>query len=54
MRPTVALFLWWRSRIFVYRKASYSTRCATSFLNHAKSSNDASDLDSSKPPGQEP
>jgi hypothetical protein len=22
MRPTVVLFLWWRSRIFVYRTAS--------------------------------
>jgi hypothetical protein len=34
MRPTVVLFLWWRSRIFVYRKSSSSTRCATStFLN---------------------
>src|ERR1700693_6195209 len=30
MRPTVGLFLWWRSRIFVYRKSSSSTRCATS------------------------
>ena len=30
MRPTVVLFLWWRSRIFVYRKASSSTHCATS------------------------
>jgi hypothetical protein len=30
MRPTVVLFLWWRSRIFVYRKSSSSTRCATS------------------------
>ena len=26
----VVLFLWWRSRIFVYRKASSSTHCATS------------------------
>ena len=30
MRPTVVLFLWWRSRIFVYRTASPSTHCATS------------------------
>src|SRR5271167_4181575 len=30
VRPTVVLFLWWRSRIFVYRKASSSTHCATS------------------------
>jgi hypothetical protein len=27
---TVVLFLWWRSRIFVYRTATLSTHCATS------------------------
>jgi hypothetical protein len=30
MRPTVVLLLWWRSRIFIYRKASSSARCPTS------------------------
>jgi hypothetical protein len=30
MRPAVVLFLWWRSRIFVYRTAGSSTHCATS------------------------
>src|ERR1019366_10708257 len=30
MRLRVVLFLWWRSRIFVYRKLVHPTRCATS------------------------
>ncbi len=31
MRPTVVLFLWWRSRISIYRKAISSTRATSTF-----------------------